>query len=245
MRNPVINTSQVIGLIPARGGSKSIPLKNIVPIAGRPLIEFVISAGLRANSLSRIVCSTDHEAITEVCSARGVEVMPRPPHLAEDGTPVAAVALDVLRVLESREGRMPGAIALLQPTSPFVLPSHIEACVEALMRDSALDSAQTITPVIHNCHAYNQRVVRDGLVEFRFPQERREAFNKQRKPKHYLFGNLVVTRSRALLEGKDFFGDLSAAVEIPRPYAVDVDTAEDVAFATFLLRNNSVILDAP
>jgi len=230
-----IDEDSAIGLIPARGGSKSIPLKNLAPINGIPLIRFVMSAGLRAASLSKVYCSTDHSDIAKACTEGGVEVIERPEELGQDDTPVTAVILHVLETLARRTGRMPGMVALLQPTSPFLLPSHIDDCVAALKAHPNADSAQTITPVFHNAHAYNQRVVEGGKVQFRFLEERRAAYNKQRKPKHFMFGNLVVTRTSTLLAGKDCFGDASLPIEIPYSYALDVDGQSDLDYANYLI----------
>ncbi len=237
-----IDEDIAIGLIPARGGSKSIPLKNLAPLAGTPLIRYAMNAGLRALSLKNVYCSTDHSTIAKECEAGGVEVIARPEELGQDDTPVTAVMLHVLETLAQKTGRMPGMVALLQPTSPFLLPAHIDECVAALRAHPEADSAQTITAVYHNAHAFNQRVVVDGKVQFRFLEERRAAYNKQRKPKHYTFGNLVITRSRALLEGQDCFGNVSVPFEIPRAYALDVDTAEDLDYATYLVDSYRVEL---
>lgn len=231
---------EVLGFIPARGGSKSIPLKNIVPVAGVPLIVYSIKAAKLAPSLQRILCSTDHEGIASVCRAEGIDVMERPASLGEDDTPVAAVIVDVLERLGQANGSIPGLVALIQPTSPFLLPEHIEACVQALQEAPDAQSAQTVSAVFHNAHAFNQRVIENGRVRFRFLEERRAAYNKQRKPKHYTFGNLVVTRSTHLLGGGDFFGDISVPVEIPRAYAFDVDTAEDIDYASYLVQEGKV-----
>lgn len=237
-----IDEDRAIGLIPARGGSKSIPLKNLATVAGQPLIVYVMNAGLKCKTLQAVYCSTDHPRIARTCSDGGVLVIDRPSHLGEDDTHVTAVILHALEYLAQKDGRMPGMIALLQPTSPFVQSPHIDACVDALRRNPAADSAQTVTPVIHNSHAFNQRVIEDGLARFRFLEERRLAYNKQRKAKHYVFGNLVVTRTQALLRGKDCFGDVSLPVEIPRQYALDVDTAEDMDYAEFLINTGRIDL---
>lgn len=235
-----INENSVLGLIPARGGSKSIPAKNIAPIAGRPLISLVIAAAKASVLLDMLLCSTDHSAIAAVCEDYAVPVMSRPPKLSQDDTPVSNVVRYVLRTLAERDGEAPGLVALLQPTSPFLLPDHIDDCVAALRRDPGADSAQTVTEVFHNAHAFNQRVIDGSGVRFRFPEERRRAFNKQLKPKYYLFGNLVVSRSRALLSGKDCFGDRSVPVEIPRACALDVDTQDDLDYASYLLEEGKV-----
>jgi CMP-N,N'-diacetyllegionaminic acid synthase len=238
----IINEDSAIGLIPARGGSKSIPLKNLASIGGTPLIRFVIAAGNKCSTLDKLYCSTDHQAISDACAADGVEVIERPEELGQDDTPVTAVIMHVLETLARRTGQMPGMVALLQPTSPFLLPSHIDDCVNALRANGEADSSQTITPVVHNSHAFNQRVIVDGRIQFRFLEERRAAYNKQRKPKHYTFGNLVVSRTRSLLEGQDCFGNISVPVEIERAYALDVDTKEDLDYAAFLLEGGRLEL---
>lgn len=242
MKNIPVAENVAIGLIPARGGSKSIPLKNVIPLAGNPMISYVIAAGKKARLLNNIYCSTDHESIATVCSDNGVEVLERPDRLGQDDTPVTDVILHVLETLAERDGIIPEIVVLLQPTSPFVLARHIDACIEALINNPGADSSQTVTPVIHNSHAFNQRVIEDGYVRFRFVKERKEAYNKQRKPKHYVFGNLVATRSRALLAGFDCFGHASIPVEIDREFSLDVDTLEDVDYATFLLESEKVDL---
>ena len=114
------------------------------------------------------------------------------------------------------EGAAPGAVVLLQPTSPFVRGADVDACLSMLWRSIRTPfRPRTVTSVIHNAHALNQRIIEEGRVRFRFVEERRAAYNKQRKPKHFLFGNLVVTRSRALLAGSDCFAEPSIPVEIP------------------------------
>jgi len=237
-----IDEGLVCGLIPARGGSKSIPLKNMVPLAGRPLLDYVIGAAAACPELSAVYCSTDHEKIAAFCRNRGVTVIPRPAALAQDDTPVVEVMRQVLRELAATSGAAPGLLVLLQPTSPFLLPEHISSCLRLLRENPAADSAQTIAPVAHNNHAFNQRLFIEGQVSFRFLEERRQAYNKQRKPKFFKFGNLVVSRSRALLAGKDPFGDISLGVEIKPPYDVDVDGPDDLEYTEFLLTTKKIIL---
>lgn len=123
-----LDESQVLALIPARGGSKSIPLKNLVPLGGKPLMSYVIDGGKACPAITKIVCSTDHDKIAEYCSSRNVEVCPRPAGLAGDDTPVADVMRHVIEKIAQEEGAAPSFIALLQPTSPFLLPEHIERC---------------------------------------------------------------------------------------------------------------------
>jgi CMP-N,N'-diacetyllegionaminic acid synthase len=233
---------EVWGLITARGGSKTIPLKNMVSLEGRPLIDYVVRAGRAAPSLTRLVCSTESAAIAAHCRASGVEVHDRPAALAEDNVATVDVLVDCLETLGRGERALPEAIALLEPTSPFLLPSHIESCIALLRERPDAESAQTIAAVAPNSHAYNQRVLRDGAVSFVFAEERRRHYNKQLKPGFYVHGNVRVVRTRCLLEKHDIFGSVSLPVVIPRLYAMDVDGPEDLETAQCLLRCGAVRL---
>lgn len=237
-----IDENRVFGLIPARGGSKSIPLKNMALLGGKPLISYVIKAAKICQDIEFISCSTDHDTIARYCADQGVMVIPRPADISGDDAPVVDVLVHVLQTLHDQNGYVPGILVLLQPTSPFVLSNHISELV-ALMRNSPkADSAQNIVPVVHNWHAFNQRTFHEGHVQFKFLEERRKAYNKQRKPKLYQFGNLLVCRSRSILEGKDPFGDISVGLEINRPYEFDVDGPDDLEYAEYLLKYNKVEL---
>src|SRR3989442_4299497 len=101
----------VVALVPARGGSKGIPRKNLVPLAGKPLLQWTLDAARDAESVTRVVVSTDDDEIAE--AARGAEVLPRPPELAADDTPM----LDVIRHALGELGSC-DVLVLLQPTSP-------------------------------------------------------------------------------------------------------------------------------
>lgn len=227
-----------LGLIPARGGSKSIEYKNIVPFAGLPLIGHVIEAAKRSRGIDRLICSTDDEKIAAVVEKMGVEVVWRPDELARDESHV----IDVIKDVIERESVRPDMIPLLQPTSPFLLPSHIDACLEKLAAAPEADSAQTISPFAHNLHAINQRKLDGDRVQFCYPEERERCFNKQSKPKHYSFGNLVVTRTKTVMEKNTIFGPDSVAVEVPTCYAFDLDTRDDIDLGEYYLEKNKVQL---
>jgi CMP-N-acetylneuraminic acid synthetase len=227
-----------MGVIPARGGSKSIKLKNIIKFLGRPLIEHVIESAKLSKELDKIICSTDNEQIAEIAQKNGVEIMWRPQELAMDDTPILEVLKDIIK----KSTNKPELLALLQPTSPFILPSHIDECIKKLKIDINADSIQTISTFPHNYHAFNQRIVKNGYVEFCFPEERKKYYNKQTKPKHYIFGNIVVTRSTTIIEKNEIFGFKSIAVEIPYPYAFDLDTIEDIELGEFYIKSGKVVL---
>lgn len=230
------------GLVPARGGSKSIPLKNLTAFAGRPLIDYVVLAAQASGRASRLICSTDSPEIAERCRDLGVEPHDRPAKLGQDETPVIDVIAHLLQDVAARDGAVAEFIALLQPTSPFLLPAHIDAAIAALAADSAAGSAQTVVRCPHNHHAINQRIIADGRVEFRFPEERAQAYNKQRKQPHYLFGNLLVFRAEAAVAQHAPFATPSLPVEIPFYYGFDLDGPDDVRLGEALLAAGLVAL---
>ncbi|MBM4299961.1 MAG: acylneuraminate cytidylyltransferase family protein [Deltaproteobacteria bacterium] len=230
------------GFIPARGGSKSIPLKNLARFGERPLLDYCLLAARAWGGFARLFCSTDSPEIAARARRFETEVYPRPASLAEDATPIYGVVAHFLRDLEAREGRVAEVIALLQPTSPFVLADHIDQCVKSLLADDSAGSAQTIVACPHNAHAYNQRLVVDGKVRFRFPEERRLAYNKQTKPPHYLFGNLLVFRSAQALAQGSLFPEPSLAVPISHPYEFDADSPEDFRLGSLILAHGLVDL---
>ena len=237
-----INDRDIWGIIPARGGSKSIPLKNLVKLNGRPLIEYVIKAAKASPVITRIICSTDHQKIKSFCLAQGIEVHMRPKALSSDDTNVLDVLIFLLQQFQKAEGALPFAIALLQPTSPFTLTDHIDLCAQRLMENESANSAQTVSAFPHNYHAFNQRIIKDGSVAFQFSEERQKYYNKQTKPKFYVFGNLVVVRSAALLQRKEIFATPSMPNIIPFHYALDVDGPDDLELAEWYLMQGKVKL---
>ena len=234
--------NEIWGFIPARGGSKSVPLKNLAPLAGRPLIEYAINATKSSRSISRIICSTDNHKIAAFCENEGIEVQSRPAKLSGDTVATLDVIVYFLNRILREEGQLAEMIALLEPTSPFLLPKHIDECFRILGGDKEADSIQTVTAPPPNHHAFNQRYLDNGLVKFCFPEERADRFNKQLKPEYYVHGNLRIFRSRSLLSKHDLFGDRSLSYAIDSIYAIDVDGPYDFELAECLINCGKVQL---
>ena len=233
------------GLIPARGGSKSIPLKNLVALAGRPLIDFQVAAARESGSLQRLICSTESEPVAARCRELGVEVHARPDELAQDDSAVIDVIAHLLADIAAREGAVAECIALLQPTSPFLTGEEIARTVAALLADPTAASAQTVVPCPHNHHAVNQRRVDGGRVSFCYPEERAKAYNKQRKTPHFLFGNLLVFRSVQAMGQRTPFPAPSLAIEIPFLHGFDLDGPQDLVVAEALLASGALSVTIP
>ncbi len=133
----------VVGIIPARGGSKGIPKKNICLLAGKPLLVYTIEAAQEASTVSKVVVSTDAEEIAEVALNCGVEVIHRPVHLAEDNSLTAPVLKHALQQIEGKI--KPDKVVTLQPTSPLRTGKHIDEAVDLLTKD--WDSVVSISEV--------------------------------------------------------------------------------------------------
>jgi CMP-N,N'-diacetyllegionaminic acid synthase len=232
---------KVWGLIPARGGSKSIPRKNLVPLGGRPLLDYGALAARASKCLERIYCSTDDREIAARAQALDIEVTWRPAQLASDEARVDEVGRDFLAGFAPAD--RPDCLVLVQPTSPFLLPRHVSELVDAMASRPSAASIHNVTPVSHNLHAWNQReLAADGSIRFLFAEQRRVARNKQEKPSLYGFGNLIAARTNALLEGRGFYAEPVSAVPIEAPWNFDLDSFEDLRVAEALLAAGLVAL---
>ena len=226
-------------LIPARGDSKSIPLKNLARLNGVPLIDYAIGVARRTRRVARILCSTDSDEIARHCLAAGIEVDRRPAELARDEVATVDVLLEFARRM-GVQGPLPEYLVLLEPTSPFVAPEDVEACLARLDGDPQADSAQTVTQVSSNSHAYNQRFHDTEGSHFLYPQERKVSVNKQAKPVFFIHGNARVMRVQSLLRTRSIFGLRSLPIEIPKIRAMDVDGQEDLLLAEAIITSGLV-----
>lgn len=230
----------VWAVVPARGGSKSIPLKNIALLAGRPMLDYGVLAAKASAVCDRIVGSTDDDRIAAQFRDLGVEVDFRPKGLGEDDTPVVDVVRDLLSRHKSFDA--PWLIVLVQPTSPFLLPSHVKGLVELMAERGDAKSGQSVAPCPHNHHEWNQREISGGTVRFVHAAERHRGYNKQIKPKRWVFGNLLATKAEAIEAGESLFAAPSAAYPIEQPYDFDVDSALDLKMAGVIVDGGLVNL---
>ena len=232
----------VWGFVPARGGSKSIPYKNLANFGGIPLLDYGVRAAQGSDCLTRIVGSTDSDRIADHMHQLGIECDRRRESLAGDDVPIAVVARDFLHRQKNAGHEMPALLVLIQPTSPFLLSEHIDQLVNHMLADSDSQSGQTIAPCPHNHHEWNQRWFENGRAGFVHASERQHGFNKQTKPVRWIFGNLVAARCKTLLDGHDFFTQPSIAFPIESKYAFDLDIPEDIYVGEGMLSNGAVRL---
>lgn len=138
---------EILAVIPARGGSKGVPRKNIKMLAGEPLIAYSVRAAQGSPHIDRIVVSTEDDEITDVALRYGAEVpFRRPPGLADDHALDLAVFQHCLRWLEEHESYRPDVVVHLRPTAPLRTSDHIERCIELFLRPPAVDCVRTVCP---------------------------------------------------------------------------------------------------
>jgi CMP-N-acetylneuraminic acid synthetase len=142
---------RVLALVPARGGSKGLPRKNVLPLGGHPLIAWSIAAGLQAKTVHRTVCSTDDPEIAEVAARYGAEVpFMRPAELAQDDTLDLPVFQHALEWLEREQGWRADVVVQLRPTSPLRFPGQVDAAVRMLLDDPQATGVRTVIPAPAN-----------------------------------------------------------------------------------------------
>lgn len=227
---------KVLGIVPARGGSKGIPRKNLAPLLGKPLLAYTAEAALAARTLDRVVLSTDAEEIATVGRQLGLDVpFLRPAELARDETPTIPVLQDIVQRLED-DGSRYDAIFVLQPTNPLRLPEDIDGPVELLERTGA-DSVLGVVDVGETHPARMKQVDEDGRVSNPDFAEAFEGQPRQQLPKMYLReGSVYVTRRDVLMRQASLQGDDCRAWIVPRERSCRIDEPLDLLLAECLLK---------
>jgi len=223
----------VLGVVPARGGSKAIPGKNLAPIGGRPLLAYTVDAARASRRLTRTVVSTDDAAIAETARALGLEVpFLRPAELAADDTPMLPVLQHAAREL-AREGFAADAIVLLQPTSPLRRAEHIDRAVE-LLESTGADSVVSVVEVPHPFTPVS--VLRLDGDRLRPYLDGESVTRRQDKPRLLARNGpaVLVVRTRVLEQGS-LYGTDSRPLLMDAADSIDIDGPEDLAQVELLL----------
>jgi N-acylneuraminate cytidylyltransferase len=230
---------QVLAVIPARGGSKGIPRKNLQLLAGKPLVAHAIETGRAARLVTRVVCSTDDPEIAALARAAGAEVpFLRPAELARDTSEDWSVFVHVLDWLEREEGWRPDLIVNLRPTSPLRRPSHVDGAIELLLQTGA-DSVKAVCLARQHPHKMWLRQG-DGAIE----PFLKTAFRLTRGPDvpraeledvYWQNGVVDVTRREVIRDQRVMIGRHVAGLVTETADSIDIDTTLDLLLAELLL----------
>jgi len=222
----------VLALVPARGGSRGIPRKNLVPVAGRPLIEWSIEAALRSRTVDRVIVSTDDPEIAAIARAAGADVpFQRPAELAGDLVTDLPVFQHALRWLVADGGDLPELVVHLRPTSPARPAGLVDLAVEALRAAPGATSLRSVSPSpVTPWKLYD--IGPDGYLAPLLGTLEAEAFNQPRQalpPAWVHDGVIDVVRPAVVLAGS-MSGPRMLALRTPGG-GVDIDRPEDLAAA--------------
>lgn len=231
---------EILAIIPARGGSKGIPKKNIRNFAGFPLIAYSITAGLRSKLVTRVIVSTDDEEISRVAKAYGAEVpFLRPAEYAQDETPDLPVFQHALKWLKMNEGYEPDIIVQLRPTSPIRPLNCVDDAIAQLISHPDADSIRGVVPAGQNPfkmwridpHSERMRplLTVEGISE---------AYNAPRQalePVYWQTGHIDAIQIRTIIEKGSMSGDVIYPLVIDPIFTVDIDTLPEWQQAEWLV----------
>jgi CMP-N,N'-diacetyllegionaminic acid synthase len=227
---------RVLGLVPARGGSKGVPRKNIKLLNGKPLLAYTAEAALAAKRLTRVILSTDDPEIADVGLSCCLDVpFMRPTELAQDNTPTLPVVQHAVRWLEEH-GEQYDAVCLLQPTSPLRSAKDIDACVELLAERQA-DAVVTMLPVPleYNPHwVYFQDST--GALQLSTGESTPIPRRQDLPSAYHREGSIYVTRRAVIMEQNSFYGRHLLGYLVDPQHCVNIDDAKDWARAELLCR---------
>lgn len=220
---------EILAMIPARGGSKGIKRKNLLPIEGIPLIQYTIDAAKGSKYIARCIVNSDDEEILEYARRQGVEVLERPMDLAQDNTSMKDVIIHQLEYLKNKERYCPDIFVLLQPTSPLRTAHHIDAAMENMLSKDcdALVSVEE-EPHLHSPFSVMQ-INKDGYLEF-FLKEGQKFTSRQEKPRFYARNGAAIyaVKVEAFLETGSLYGTKCVPYVMPIEDSVDIDSMLDV-----------------
>ena len=235
----MINGKSVLAIIPARGGSKGLPKKNILHLGGRPLLGWPIKAAKHSMYVDRVIVSTDDKKIARIAKEQGAEVpFLRPSELALDTSPTISV-LEHAIAFTKREGCSYDYCFLLEPTSPLTESADVDGALEKL--DSNRDIADSIVGVsrVEAAHPVFDVVInKKGLIEPYLADGFSKAGRRQDLEDLYFFeGSLYISDTTVLLKKRSFYYDRTLPYIVPRWKSIEVDDMVDLICVEAIMKN--------
>jgi len=224
--------TKILAIIPARGGSKTIPRKNIKLLNGKPLIYYTIKESIKSKYLGRIIVSTEDKEISEISKKYGAEVIERPEELAKDETPTIDVIFHVLQVIKA-ENFEPGLVVLLQPTSPLRNAQDIDNAIELFLKNDC-ESVVSVCEAEHSPYwsfEIENRYLKP-IFGGKYLNMRRQDLPKVYTPN----GAIYVSTPEILRKYKSFYCSKTIPYIMPPERSVDIDNEIDFMLAELLMR---------
>lgn len=231
---------KILGLIPARGGSKGVPGKNIKLLGGKPLIQYSIEVAFQSK-LDKVLVSTDDYAIATIAKECGAKVpFMRPFELATDTAMSIDATKHALIQIEKLDEIEYDAVMLLQPTSPFRLVSDLNDAIELLVSNPDADSVISVVDVEAH-HPARMKYIENGrLIDPLFAEEHEGQNRQELTPMYLRNGSIYLTRRNTILAGS-YKGKNCMALIMPGERSVNIDTSFDFEYAEWFLMKDKVV----
>ncbi|HYN44747.1 MAG TPA: acylneuraminate cytidylyltransferase family protein [Candidatus Limnocylindrales bacterium] len=221
---------KILVIIPARGGSKGLPRKNIRQLNGKPLICYAIDGAMKSKFIDRIIVTTDDSEIAEISKKAGAEVIMRPPSLAQDESPVIDA---IFHVLDNINEVKPDFIVLLQPTSPLREASDIDSAIQ-LFLDGRYDSLISVCPAEHSPYWYFN--IKNDLLVPLFDERFLELRRQELPPAYRPNGAIYIITPEILKKYKSFYCNKTLAFVMTVRSSIDIDEEIDFQIAEQLMK---------
>jgi CMP-N,N'-diacetyllegionaminic acid synthase len=232
----VVVERSILAIIPARGGSKRLPRKNIRLLCGKPLIAYTIEAALSSRLIDRVVVSTEDEEIAEVSKKYGAEVLERPKELARDDSPTIDAIMHVLNWFEARKEFF-NIVVILEPTSPLRRQNDLDNAIELFMEN--IDKVDSLVSLgqIHLENPYISKTVEQDLVK-PFVEISGNFHQSQELPKTYFpYGVVCLSKVDALTKYRTFYQERTIPYFIERWQNYEIDDIYDFICVEAILKN--------
>ncbi|AKZ61477.1 acylneuraminate cytidylyltransferase [Herbaspirillum hiltneri N3] len=225
-----MSTPSIVAIIPARGGSKGIPGKNIHPLAGKPLIVHTIEQALRSSRVTSTVVTTDDERIAATSRDAGAAVIVRPAVISGDTATSESALIHAVEIMQTQNGSLPDLLVFLQCTSPLRHPDDIDRAIETLLSSGA-DSLLSVSPSHRFLWTETEGEARSINYDFHHRPRRQDM-----QPQYAENGSIYVFRPQALLATSNRLSGKIALYKMDEDAAVDIDTPLDLKLAEILLQ---------
>lgn len=234
MMNPNVN---ILAIIPARGGSKGIPRKNVLLLSGQPLISYAIQNAKSSGFQMDVAVSTDDQEITNVSNQFGAEVIRRNKKLASDEVTLDPVIFDAVQQMENKTGKTYDYVITLQPTSPLLSADTLDSAIKKMLNDETID---TLISAVNDPHlSWTTKKVK-GIATVLPNYEAR--LNRQYLPKNFVETGAFVITKRHFVKPDTRFGENISIYEVPASESTDIDTKQDWWVAEKQLSKKNILI---
>ena len=227
---------RILAIIPARGGSKGVPGKNIKLLSGKPLIEYTTEVALQSKLLTKVAVSSDDDKIIELAKNTGVEVpYKRPSNLSEDATPTLPVIKHALAYYKNI-GEEFDAICLLQVTSPFRTVDFLDNAIQKFINEAA-DSLISVQKVPHEYNPHwTFELNEEGNLKIATGEDIIISRRQELPIAYHRDGSIYITKTNVIEKQNSLYGKSIAYIESDKDLYVNIDTMEDWGKAELLLK---------